>query len=226
MLELLTDSSRPIAINQTDWRQQLSLFDLQRSTTHPPPVVPVERQWPMDTNHLISIKERIQKSALTAPPNPWKKIGSFAVGSLRSIGFDKKSELLLVISSSGRGVINCQTAEKVARDYEENFDDEIFLEAEGIGPLAGVVIRVAGIYGGGLPRFTRDGWSIENVTLDWAIQDILLLAPGSLLTGEKYGKPFGFYKLFRDFEPITAGFSYTGKTLVIAVSSGIEVWGR
>lgn len=180
----------------------------------------------MNTEHHAQTKEKIQSAPLVAPPDPWKKIGSLAVGGLRGVGFDRNSELLLVHSSAGRGVIDCQTAEKVARDYEEYYGDEIFMECEGIGPLAGTCVRLASIFGGGLIRFTRDDWSIDQVTLDWPIQEVLLFPPENMLPGVIHREPSVFYKIFRDFQPIFAGFSYTGKTLLIANSSDIEIWGR
>jgi len=47
-----------------------------------------------------------------ASPVGWKSMGKFAVGGLTEIGFSKNTELLLVISSSGRGVIDCAWGEK------------------------------------------------------------------------------------------------------------------
>lgn len=180
----------------------------------------------MNTNHLASIKTKIQSSPLSQPPTPWRKIGALAVGGLRSVGFDADSELLLVVSNSGRGVVNCESMEKVSRDYEEHYSGERLLEANGVGPLLGKSIRISGIFGGGLPNSTHDGWSIESAFLDWPIQEVLLLEPYHTIYGDRYGKPAIFHKIFRDFEVYAAGFSYTGRTLIVATSSDITVWGR
>lgn len=45
-------------------------------------------------------------------PEGWEAVGKFAVGGLTEIGFSKTAELLLVVSSSGRGVIDCAQGEK------------------------------------------------------------------------------------------------------------------
>jgi hypothetical protein len=52
----------------------------------------------------------------------------------------------------------------VARDYEEAHDyfDSIRLLAQGFGPLEGKPIRMTGLFGGGLPRSTEDGWFVEE----------------------------------------------------------------
>ena len=180
----------------------------------------------MNTNHLTTIKARIQSTPLSQPPSPWRKIGALAVGGLRSIGFDTDSELVLVVSNAGRGVINCESMEKVSRDCEEYYGSERFLEAKGIGPLLGRTIRVSGVFGGGLINTTHDGWSIESAFIDWPIQEVLLLEPFHTIYGERYGKPGIFHKIFRDFEVLAAGFSYSGRSLIVATSSDITVWGR
>ena len=149
-----------------------------------------------------------------------------AVGGLRTIGFDRNSELLLVVSSAGRGVIDCSNGTKIARDDAEYYDGEEFLEAEGIGPLEGKAIRVAGIIGGGLPTNTQDGWSLEVVTLDWPEHEVLLVEPFSSIYDSLYGKQAKFRKIARESELRAFGFSYSGKSLVIASSSDITVYGR
>lgn len=180
----------------------------------------------MQTSHLDPLKEQLRALQTVAPPSPWRRVAIVAVGGLRSIGFDRGSELLLVVSSAGRGVIDCRSGEKVARDYDDFYEDEQFLEADGIGPLQGQTVRVSGLFGGGLPISTQDGWSVELVTLDWPVKDILLLEPFSFLYGSLYGKPTAFHKIGAESELRACGFSYTGNTLVIATSSDVAVFSR
>lgn len=52
-------------------------------------------------------------------PEGWSHIASIAVGGLLSVGFSQKGPYLLVVSSSGRSVVHCDTGEKIERDYEE-----------------------------------------------------------------------------------------------------------
>jgi len=180
----------------------------------------------MTTTHLDPIRQRIRSLDIDLPPSPWKKIGAVAVGGLRSIGFDRDSEMLLIVSSMGRGVIDCCDCAKVARDEAEYYAGETYLEAEGIGQLEGKTIRMAGLTGGGLPNVTQDGWMLEIVTLDWPEHDVLLAEPYTTIYDSLYGKPSRFKKIARESELRAYGFSYTGKSLVIATSSEIVVYGR
>lgn len=180
----------------------------------------------MTTPHLDPVRREVRAQKIDAPQGPWQKIGMIAVGGLRTIGFDRSSELLLVVSSAGRGVIDCSNCTKVARDDDEYYGGEQFLEAEGIGPLEGRTIRVAGLIGGGLPTNTQDGWSLEVVTLDWPEHEVLLVEPFSSIYDSLYGKQAKFRKIARESELRAFGFSYSGKSLVIASSSDITVYGR
>ncbi|PPU64682.1 hypothetical protein [Xanthomonas pisi] len=180
----------------------------------------------MQTNHLDPLKKQLRALQMVEPPSPWRRVATIAVGGLRTIGFDRSSELLLVVSSAGRGVIDCRSGEKVARDYDEYYGNEQFLEADGIGPLQGKTVRISGLFGGGLPISTQDGWSMELVTLDWPVEDILLVEPFSFLYGSLYGKPTAFHKIGAESELRACGFSYTGNSLVVATSSDVAVFSR
>ncbi len=180
----------------------------------------------MDTKHLDPLRKELRLLQKAAPPKPWRCAGAIAVGGLRAVGFDRMSELLLVVSSAGRGVIDCQTGAKVARDDGEYYENEQYLEAEGIGPLENRTLTMAGLFGGGLPRSTSDGWSIEVVTLDWPVGEVLLLEPFSSLYDSLRAKPSRFHKVASDSELRAVGFSYTGLSLIVATSSEVGVFCR
>lgn len=98
------------------------------------------------------------------PPAPWK-IFSYAVGGLSCVGYAPDSDLLLALSPTGRGVFDCLSGERVARQRVDEAGDWDILDrrrltAPGIGPLDGKSIRVAGIWGGGLPVMSPDGWEL------------------------------------------------------------------
>jgi hypothetical protein len=115
--------------------------------------------------HLKPLQKKLLSLNIHEVPAPWKLVVTFAVGGLRSVGFDRESENLLVVSSQGRGVIDCLTGEKVARDYEEYYENETSLEAQGISILSDRIIRMSGLFGGGLPIITEDGWQLECVAV-------------------------------------------------------------
>lgn len=159
--------------------------------------------------------------------SPWMRLGIIAVGGLWHVGFGDRSDLLLVISSGGRGVIDCGSAQKLARDEAEYYPDTGSLEAEGIGPLDGHKIRVAGITGGGLTRATEDGWGIELHPLSWPNEELFLCPPGHTMLWEPTGQPPSLLKLKPLPSTLVAfGFSPTGRSLVIATSSDIEIFHR
>ncbi|MFJ2363333.1 hypothetical protein ACIPIN_06335 [Pseudomonas sp. NPDC087697] len=180
----------------------------------------------MNTSYLDPLRQTIAQLPISPPPSPWEIAAQFAVGSLLEVGFDRDSELLLVTSSAGRSVIDCLTGQKIATDYTGDVESNQYLEAEGIGPLAGRAIPMAGINGGSLPVGAFDGWVVENVPLNWPCHHLLLIEPGSWLHGARYKQASTFHKLAIEIELRAFGFSYTGRTLVIATSSSLIVYRR
>ncbi len=180
----------------------------------------------MSTSHLDPLRATIHQTQVSLPPAPWEIAAQFVVAGLLDVGFDRDSELLLVSSSSGLSVIDCVTGQKVARDYSEKPLTDWYLECRGIGPLEGRTIRMAGIYGGGLPLTALDGWTVETVCLQWPHRHLLLLEPGSWLHGARYNRPWTFHKLAIESELRAFGFSYTGLTLVIATSGEVVIYRR
>ena len=89
-----------------------------------------------------------------APPAPWgRRQGTWIVGGALQVGYAEDSDLLLVLSHAGRGVFDCLTGEKVARDRDKDpgtFDLRK-LTVRGFGPLEGRIIRTAGLWGAGCP---------------------------------------------------------------------------
>jgi len=142
------------------------------------------------------------------------------------IGFDRNSDNLLIVSIQGRGVVDCLTGEKIARDYEGYYEGERHLEAQGIGVLSQKNIRMTGLFGGGLPIYTKDNWTLESVTLKWPEEMILLVEPDSELYGSISNRPDNFTLIERDASIRAYGFSYTNKSFVIATTSDVAVYSR
>jgi hypothetical protein len=168
----------------------------------------------------------VRVAKITMPPSPWSLKGSIAVGGLTEIGFADEGELLLVISSQGRSIIDCTTGEKVARDRSVDNTDAWYgtqvLIGLGFGPLEGKLIRLAGINGGGLAVCTKDGWSVERLPIDWPDECLLLLEPYSSI----YQGDARFLKLAIEREVRAFGFSFSGRSLVIATSSDVAIFSR
>jgi hypothetical protein len=73
---------------------------------------------------------------------------------------------------------------------------------------------------------TSDGWSVERLTLEWPEESLLMVLPGADLSSEYLGRPAVFSKLAVESEVRAWGFSPTGRTLVLATSSDLILWGR
>lgn len=72
----------------------------------------------------------------------WPYSAILQIGGTVSLGFDKDSDLLLICTSAGRGIVDCRYPKVIARDYKEYYP--IINKAEGIGPLENRVIDVIG----------------------------------------------------------------------------------
>jgi hypothetical protein len=141
------------------------------------------------------------------------------------VGLDPEGRYLLALSFTGRGLIDCRTGEKVARDYDKEEDtwlDQPKLIAKGIGPLEGSEVRAAGIYGGGLPTVTEDDWRVERAAPTWPNEIVWCEGPES--RGIESGE--AFWKLWEWDSPFAFGFSESGLTLVIACSNDVRLWTR
>jgi hypothetical protein len=175
-------------------------------------------------DHLEPIRNRIRAAPISNPLPPWTRLAVHAIGGLTEVGFADESDLLLVVSAQGRGVFDGRTGERVARDRtepDEGWYDERRLRAFGIGPLEGRLIRLAGLHGGGLLRGGRDGWWVDDITLDWPDVSLLLGGPWGWI----YDGTTSFVKLSVEREVRAFGFSDTGESFVIATSSDLAVFG-
>jgi hypothetical protein len=177
-------------------------------------------------SHLITLVEKIKRAPLTGLPPPWRQIKTIAIGGLEAVGFEEGSERLLVVSSSGQGLFDCPTGERLSRNVEQDGYEPYLLLAHVVGQERGPAIRMAGLHGGALPTVTRDGWQAEALSLDWPAKTLLVTEPGSWLYGRRYGKRDEFFKLAKESELRAFGFSWTGLSLIIATSSDVTVYSR
>jgi hypothetical protein len=177
--------------------------------------------------HLLPLIRRVRGAPVKPPPPPWQPSGAHAIGGLSDVGFGRGSDLLLVVSSDGRGVFDCIAGVRVARDRSnDDWRDMRELEAQGMGPLAGQRIRTSGIAGGGLALRTVDGWEAERLTLDWPEELLLLLPPGGRLYEDRRGRLPEFTKVAVSSGVRAWGFSPTGRSLVLATSSDVTIFSR
>ncbi|MGW6918375.1 hypothetical protein ACWGB8_31855 [Kitasatospora sp. NPDC054939] len=176
------------------------------------------------------IRDRFLAAPVTAPPAPWRPVGRglIAVGGLTGIGFAADPangrDLVLTVSSSGHGLFDAVTGERLAREYDPEEDpDGPDLACPGIGPAAGLRIPVAGLYGGGLHTSAEGGWHVCVETTEWPNQQVLLATGGGPYQGEA-GESWWhvFHSTWSTFR--AAGFSPSGRTLAVATSSDLTLW--
>jgi dipeptidyl aminopeptidase/acylaminoacyl peptidase len=148
----------------------------------------------------------------------WKRVTIRGIGGLTEVGFSPDERFVLIVSWQGRGLLDTQTGEIVARDSEAPQADSRWLREEdgmvlGIGPLAEIPIRCVGLWGGELP--TRSGDAVVEVSS----------------TGDEVrlrDERSGVNRLLQ--RPVTevraAGFSPSGEVLVVATSGDIEILRR
>jgi hypothetical protein len=135
------------------------------------------------------------------------------VGGLTEIGFVGRTATLLVVSHQGRGLFDCATGERLARDRDEDasrwFDSDR-PAALGIGSADGQWIDVWGLAGGEPITITHDGW---RATRDG--NDVVLQGP----TGEQ--------RFSTGVENLRAfGFSPDGSYLVLATPGDLALFAR
>lgn len=184
----------------------------------------------MTAKYQEELNARLQALPLAAAPAPWRLVASVAIGGFEALGFSIDSRCLLVVCSSGRGVFDSESGEQLARDPSSATEDWYNLEAltvEGIGPVAGQSISVAGIHGGGLPLITFDGWVADLLAPDWPSSFVTLSPPGSSpwVQDQSQGvakvAPTGGDDAVKCY-----GFSWSRRHLVVATSHCVDLFLR
>jgi hypothetical protein len=181
------------------------------------------------TEHAQKLNDRLREMPLEKPSSVWKQITSFVVGGLTEVGYADDTDLLLVVSSQGRGLFDCLTGERIAREYESpdaevNWYNPVRLVALGIGVLAEQQIRLAGLHGGGMSRFTFDGWSLEIAAPNYPIESVFLSPPLKSVFVESFAE--GCVKIAEDYEVRACGFSSTGNSFIVAWSHTLDIYAR
>jgi hypothetical protein len=177
-----------------------------------------------DDENRLRLEKLVDQTKKVEVPIGWEK-QTFAIGGLNSVGFSKKfPEMLLVVSSQGRGLIDCSKFELIGRDYDDswNWMDAYELWAMGIGKLSDEKIAVGGVDGGGLPFSNKHGDSIEFMATQWPIIDLVFASNYKSLYVENETQDC--FRIFHDYELKTYGFSYDGNYFVTATSSEVNIY--
>ena len=170
------------------------------------------------------LQNLVNQTKIVDEPNGWKK-STFAIGGLTEIGFSKHNpNLLLVISSQGRGIIDCEKNELIERDNDTNWDwiNSYEMTSQGIGVLSDEIICVSGLHGGGLPLMNKNGDGLLYMATEWPTIDLIFEPNFKSIYKENEANEC--FRIFHDCELRTYGFSYDGETFIIATSSEINIY--
>ncbi|MDT0321294.1 hypothetical protein [Streptomyces millisiae] len=191
----------------------------------------------MFTDHQLQLRERFLAAPVAPAPAPWRPVfrpgPAVRIGGLLGIGFAADPvtgrDLVMIVSQDGHGVLDGATGAVLARDRDPDPDvcdpTGPFLTCPGLGPLAGLQVRIAGLYGGGLHATTADGWTLDVVSPDWPHQRVLLSTDGGLCHGPAGGCWWHIHHATHATLR-TAGFSPSGRTLAIATSADLTLLTR
>lgn len=180
----------------------------------------------MSDAYQRQLRERLEQLPYSDAPAPWRLVGGSSIGGLTEVGYADGTDDLLVVSSQGRGVFDCLTGTRIARDAEGMFHnpDASRLTAPGIGKHESTIFRMAGLSGGGLAASTNDGWVLHVLQLPWPIHVVFLTSEYQYVSQDVANVT----KLCND-EPCefrAAGFSPTGRSFVVATSGEVIIYRR
>jgi len=151
---------------------------------------------------LTEYQQKLRDRCLAAPvmpaPEPWRPVldNRTPIGGLLGIGF---------------------------ATHPGNGHD---LVCPGFGPIAGVPVRTAGLFGGGLHSGAAGGgWTVDVVSPEWP-HDQVILSTGYGIHKGQAGETW-WHVFHADYSELrAAGFSPSGQTLAVATSSDLSLWTR
>jgi len=173
--------------------------------------------------HREKINTILEKIPSVQNPKGWTRKSTFAIGGFEYFGFSEASDILVVLSTQGRGLIDMAKDEKIARDDSTNYVlDESLLISEGFDILEGETIRLASKYGGSLlPVSNKSHESLARVSPLYPCEDVIFQPPFESCLNEWHNK--NCVRIYRGFL-YCYGFSFSGKYFVIADDGGITFW--
>ena len=178
--------------------------------------------------HREKINSILEKIPSAQSPKGWKRKSTFAIGGLEYFGFAETSDILVVLSTQGRGLIDMAKDEKIARDNITDYPlDRMLLTGEGFDILEGKIIKLASKYGGSLlPVSNQSLETLVRVSPLYPCEDIIFQPPYENCFADGRSKNThsdNCVRVYRGFL-YCYGFSFSGKYFVIADEGGVTYW--
>ena len=165
--------------------------------------------------HREKIAATLEQIPFAQSPEGWTRKCEFAVGGLEYFGFAESSDILFVLSSQGRGLIDMSKNEKIARDDAFDYpSDGALLTSRGFDVLEGKTIWLAGKYGGSmLPVSNKSHESLIRVSPLYPCEDIIFQPPYESCFADGRFKNISSKNCVRVFRGFLYcyGFSFSGK---------------
>jgi hypothetical protein len=180
--------------------------------------------WPVRTREA---EARLAKRvAALAHVNCWfefSQVATHELDLLLAVGFAPGTDKLLAVAQSGLYLFDGRTRALVSHDGSDHALPDYPDWVEGRGPLASYRVPLMGIDGGvPLPRRSPDGWSLGVLFTEAGA--VVWLSP-RYDSAERPGS--GSRRLARTFPELrAAGFSDTGRTLVLAEPHALHLFTR
>ncbi len=171
---------------------------------------------------MDELRRQIQDMETQSPLAPWAKVSAHHVRGWM-FGFAEKSDLLLVVSLSGRELFDCTTGESIACHNENlTWFNWGMLSAQGIGPVKGQRVRLAGVYGGGLNTMTKEGWVLYSIAPTWPDYRVLLCPPQTAIQHNLAA----CVQVEQHHQILAIGFSPTGRSFIVAQPHTLHIFAR
>lgn len=158
----------------------------------------------------------------------WTYTGASAVGGSTHFGFIEKTECVTCLSDNGFSIFDCSSGERLDRRHYPSVVDARSLQIE--IPFSGSIhsVRLASTFEGGLPRTTEDGWTLAVLLDLWPRTEWLAIPPNGALGFVNDSCPDErVFRLNSDLHNERVfGFSWTGKSLILADRTDIHMWHR
>jgi len=159
----------------------------------------------------------------------WTCKNTFAIGGLQNIGYSDNSDILVVLSTQGKGTFNCVTGEKIDRDHSDWWPqfDKLTNTIEGFGILEGTVIKTSGLWGDNiLSPQTADGWRLIKRESEFDDPPFDKYLVNKIFLSSPTNEPITFISKDGPCELQAFGFSPTGNSFIVALSCELIIWSR